>query len=239
MQAKLAELEMIKAAPEKKEEAKPGAAATVPRDSTIKLINMDKTKGKEDGEENEIREMLMCCTLGELVTSDKDENSLEKFLEKGTTMRCEDEKGEMPLHKLARVKVTDSNKMNFKKSFSSMIKLMREQAGKAGKKSIVTDVNHQDKAGKTPLFMAVEHKNLELIELLFTLKVDGPDSILVNSVGWTVSHSMGGRERREAGEIAKGVTEEAEGSRHPISRLLTLARVLSLCPGDARGGEYG
>jgi len=95
----------------------------------------------------------------------------------------------MPLHKLARVKVTDSNKMNFKKSFSSMIKLMREQAGKAGKKSIVTDVNHQDKAGKTPLFMAVEHKNLELIELLFTLKVDGPDSILVNSVGWTVMHA--------------------------------------------------
>ena len=90
---------------------------------------------------------------------------------------------------LREKKVTDQNRTVFRTVYTSIIKLMREQATKAGKKGIVTDINHQDKAGKTPLYMAVEYKNLEMIDRLYDLKVDGPDSILVNSVGWTVMHA--------------------------------------------------
>ena len=69
-----------------------------------------------------------------------------------------------------------------------MIHVMRTEAKAAGK-HVVTDVNHQDKQGKTPLFLAVEHKNLPMISLLYGLGGEGPDSLLANQHGWTVLHT--------------------------------------------------
>ena len=138
-----------------------------------------------------MREMLTCCcTLGDIVRpplSGLDAECVVKHITIGTCFRCEDEMGEMPLHKVARTRVTDSNRMKFQQVLSGIIKLTRIQAKKAGKRGIHSDINHQDKAGKTPLFMAVEHKNVEMIDHLMDMKVDGPDALLVNSVGWTVS----------------------------------------------------
>jgi ankyrin repeat protein len=47
----------------------------------------------------------------------------------------------------------------------------------------------QDKDGKTPLYVAVDNENVKMIDLLYSLGKDGPDSMLVNSVGWTVLHA--------------------------------------------------
>jgi len=189
MQSRLAELDMMKEAETKKDGEKKKREETV-RDATLRIINMEK-KGNDKEGDDAIREMLMCCTLGDLVApqSEPDAECVQKHIAAGTCFRAEDEKGEMALHKLARMKVTDANRLKFREIFSSIIKLTRAQADKAGKKGIHSDINHQDKAGKTPLFMAVEHKNVELIDRLFDMKVDGPDSLLVNSVGWTVMHA--------------------------------------------------
>ena len=169
----------------KDDNAKPKEVAV--RDPTIKTFNLEK-KPSDDNEKH-IIDMLTCAALGDLTpVPDVDEN-LERYIEMGVNMRVEDEKGEMPVHKLARLKVEDKNRTAFRKCFREIIALMREQATKAGRKGIVSDINHQDKAGKTPLYLAVEHKNLEMIDRLYELKQDGPDSILVNSVGWTVMHA--------------------------------------------------
>ena len=184
-QAALAELEAKK----EKVEEKPVVPKEPVRDTTITLVNMEK-KTASDEKETEIRDMLTCCTLGDLEKTSADQEVwLEKYTEKKVSVRVEDEKGEMPLHKLARLKVDDRNRGSFKKACNAIIALDREQAKAAGKASMVTDTNHQDKAGKTPLFMAIEHKNYEMIDLLYALGTEGPDSILVNSVGWTVMHA--------------------------------------------------
>lgn len=79
----------------------------------------------------------------------------------------------------------------FKKVFMESIVLLREQVkrDKWPTARIASDVNHQDKQGKTPLFMAVEHKHIQMIDLLYSLVEDGPDTLLVNTAGWTVMHA--------------------------------------------------
>jgi ankyrin repeat protein len=133
---------------------------------------------------------MEACQLGDLSNSDPEIETVSKFLTKDPkiNVRIEDEKGEMPLHKLARVKVDDKNRMEFKRIFNELVGLMRTQA-KEKSRGLAPDINHQDKAGKTPLFMAVEHKNVRMMELLYLLDKDGPDSLLVNSFGWTVLHA--------------------------------------------------
>ena len=70
-----------------------------------------------------------------------------------------------------------------------MIELSRKQAKDAGRPGIQMDINHQDKNGKTPLYLAIEHKNTKLMDMLYGLGADGPDTLLVNTAGWTVLHS--------------------------------------------------
>jgi ankyrin repeat protein len=112
--------------------------------------------------------------------------------------------------------------------FPSQIKALKEANPKDEKikqLSLYSDVNHQDKEGKTPLQIAIEKKNLCLLEvcvctrerrcsqyhrqppppaffltlapsipsarfqILFDLGKDGPDSLLINQVGWTAMHT--------------------------------------------------
>lgn len=112
-----------------------------------------------------------------------------KHLEGGINVRVECDKGEMPLHKLARVTLTDKNQKDYTTAFQKLIELSRAQAKEAGRPGIQMDINHQDKSGKTPLYLAIEHKNTKLMDLLYSLGADGPDTLLVNSSGWTVLHS--------------------------------------------------
>jgi len=180
-----------KEAEAKKEEEKPKAAAPQ-RDSTITMIHLDKKEVDEKYKDS--KDMLVCLQIGDLqISADrmaKGEDSFMQHLEtKKTIYRVEDEKGEMPLHKLARIKVTDHNREAYSKSCVLLVEKMKEEAKALGKNSIASDVNHQDKAGKTPLFMAVEHKNIKMIDFLYSLKAEGPDTIIVNSVGWTVMHA--------------------------------------------------
>ena len=74
-------------------------------------------------------------------------------------------------------------------AFQKLIELTRAQAKEAGRPGIQMDINHQDKNGKTPLYLAIEHKNGKMMDLLYGLGADGPDTLLVNSAGWTVLHS--------------------------------------------------
>jgi len=106
-------------------------------------------------------------------------------------VRCMDENGEMALHHLAR---RWDEKGQVKALFDRLIKVMREQATAAGRSdkygpTIVGDVNHQNKEGKTPLYCAVESKNEPMVDLLFGLGRDGPDPLLQNGAGWTIMHA--------------------------------------------------
>ena len=181
------EREEKKAKEEEERAAKGLTNERIVRDPTVKVVDMELKK-KEDGDED-IVHMLECCALGELASNDATKMTVLGFLAKKINVRVECDKGEMPLHKFARVKVTDNNKVKYEECFHGIIELMRAQAKEAGKKSIVTDINHQDKAGKTPLYMAIEHKNLKLMSLLYSLGGEGPDSLLVNWAGWTVMHA--------------------------------------------------
>ena len=107
------------------------------------------------------------CELG-------DTKAVLKMLEedKGFSGRVEDDKGEMPLHKLSR--------------YQNSKDVIRELIDRASKtESIKTDLNWQDKQGKTPLFYAAEYGNKELA-LLFLDR--GADPFIENNNGSTVVH---------------------------------------------------
>jgi ankyrin repeat protein len=106
------------------------------------------------------------CELG-------DEKAIQEALKnKEQRIRIEDEKGEMPIHKLARQGCLDS---------------VREVLDNLQKTdSVKTDVNWQDKQGKTPLFYAVEYGHLKLVQLFLDR---GADVMVENNNGWTVLHT--------------------------------------------------
>lgn len=172
-------------------EAKKNGGDRKPKDATIKLVDLEgKTRsGKPDDALAELISFLECCQLGDLVATDPDQPTVMGYLKKGVNVRIECEKGEMPLHKLSRVKLTDRNQADYVSIFNEIVELSRKQAKEAGREGISADINHQDKSGKTPLYLAIEHKNTKLMSLLFGLGKEGPDSLLVNTAGWTVMHS--------------------------------------------------
>lgn len=162
--------------------------SAINRDKTLTQYFSDPKKNKTiDGFElfQRLDEALM---LGDILTKSDGSDAQSVLGQPGLKVRFIDTEGKMPLHKLARVKVDDKNRLDFKAVFQALIKIQREQCEKV-KRKLGPDINHQDKQGKTPLFYAVENKNTTMIDLLFRLKEDGPDVLLVNSVGWTVLHA--------------------------------------------------
>lgn len=169
--------------------AEPVAPAKVTRDPTIKMINSDLKKNKDVSGVEDMIKLDEALQLGDL-EGHKDKADVVSILEKDVNVRYSDEKGEMPMHKLARYKVTDKNYLTFRKCFKDLVDKMIDQKKKATKvESIASDINYQDKQGKTPLHVAIEHKNIRMIDLLYGLGKDGPDSLLVNSNGWTILHT--------------------------------------------------
>jgi len=141
----------------------------------------------------------------------------EKMKAEPFSVRCEDEKGEMVWHKLARVPVKPADKPDaagiapdsFKRVFNLIqnrsrdeIAPFKEKTFEEGKlkPTMFADINHQDKNGKTPLYAAVEFGNVEMTKLLFDLGRDGPDPMLVNATGWTALHIAVHQSKKEVVE---------------------------------------
>jgi len=173
-------------------------AAAAEEDAEAKVRNkVDRVElsanGKDAKEIDQIY-LLQACQLGDLKKDDSGKNpiTVQALLDKAPAVqvRVEDEKWETALHKLARVGVAEKNmgcrvvdKKVWDDCFDRLIAAMREQGGKLGK-----DVNHQARDGKTPLHLAVEYKHTHMIDKLYALNTEGPDSLLVNSVGQTIMH---------------------------------------------------
>lgn len=161
------------------------------RDDTIKTHTLEKKKADptdKDSKEIAFLENCQLAELRELKTAVEDMNG-------SWSVRCEDEKGEMALHKMARVTVKKDGTEGagkpedvYRNTVKAIVDAMRKELEPA-KRSLYDDVNHADKAGKTPLYLAIEYKNRTLIEILYDLAKEGPDSLLANAAGWTVMHA--------------------------------------------------
>ena len=156
------------------------------RDETV--ITIHPTGSQQNKDIANVEEMI---ALDEALHLSEFSIGCELLLDtKLLNVRFSDEQGETPLHKLARAHVTEHNYITFKDCFNKLIEAYT-RCCEAAKKKLVSDVNAADKQGKTPLFHAVEKKNLRMISMLYGLGTNGPDSLLVNSVGngWTILHA--------------------------------------------------
>jgi len=106
---------------------------------------------------------LQACELGE-------PNEIRTLMGE-CDIRMEDDKGEMPLHKVARHGLHNE---------------CRDLLAKSGDTNKKTDLNWQDKQGKSPLFYAVEYGHADLVQLFLDR---GADVQLESNNGWTVLHS--------------------------------------------------
>lgn len=97
--------------------------------------------------------------------------------------RMEDDKGEMPLHKLAR---------------QGCMECVRELIDRSAKNEMVkTDLNWQDKQGKTPLFYAVEYGHVKIVQLCLDR---GSDVMIENINGWTALHTAVNADKLDCAE---------------------------------------
>lgn len=183
-----------------KEAAKspPAARAGLIRDKTI-VVTTDK-KNKDLPGLADMKAFMEACELGEMKEKE-DKSDIRSLLDKKNHLnericvRIADDKGEMPLHKLARVCVPDDDekkKVQFKQICKDLVNLMKIQCAAKGV-ALSSDINCQDKQGRTPLFFAVEKANMVMIDFLFKdtcLEVkERPDVLLVNTYGSTVLHA--------------------------------------------------
>lgn len=176
-------------ADDEKEKAKP-AETHDPSIMTVNLNSQGQGKTLDMAKKNAVL-FLEACALGDLKSSKPDNPTVLKFLTEGNiNVRIQDNVAEMPLHKLARMNVTQNNRETFETCVSLLIEKTRSECEAAGR-LLRQDINHQDKNGKSPLYMAVEHKNISMIKMLFRLeKKEAPDPLLVSRpMNWTVLHA--------------------------------------------------
>ena len=144
---------------------------------------------------------VQSCELG-------DTKVLLKMLEedKAFSARVEDDKGEMPLHKLSR--------------YSNAKEVIREIIDRSSKtETAKTDLNWQDKQGKTPLFYAAEYGNKELVMLYLDR---GADPFIKDNNGGTVLHAAAQGDKIEVARDLFGHSKisPADGSTSIKKRLL-------------------
>jgi len=123
-------------------------------------------------------EFMHMCELG-------DEKAIREALlkNKGQRIRIEDERGEMPIHKLAR---------------QGCLETMRELIEMLAKaEAVKTDLNWQDKQGKTPLFYAVEYGHVKIVQLCLDR---GSDVMIENINGWTALHTAVNADKLDCAE---------------------------------------
>lgn len=178
------------------------------RDNTIRTVQLDKktilgdktVPGKTENLTDEavkdmvtLLELLSGAMENDLKSDKEDKETVFSLLEKPHVLaRIEDHNGEMPLHKLARFVVADvaddKTKEKWKLVYHKLVKKMRDEC-KELKRPLVDDINKQDSKGKTPMFQAIQSKNLVMIEMLNELEGSSrPDSLIVTAAGWSVLH---------------------------------------------------
>jgi len=150
------------ALPEKKARARMGS-----RDEDVEVFKVP-TKITNTDVKPEI-ELLMACEC-------QDEAEILDLIEnKQVNVRIEDDKGEMPLHKIAR----------FGSIKCTRAVLKRSDEIKKGSKA--RDLNMGDRKGKTPLMIAVEYKHQELMTHLLD---SGANLKTQQENGWTIMHTV-------------------------------------------------
>uniref|UniRef100_A0A7S3SF58 EF-hand domain-containing protein n=2 Tax=Emiliania huxleyi TaxID=2903 RepID=A0A7S3SF58_EMIHU len=125
----------------------------------VTAYKMPASVGRE-GLDAHVR-LLVASELG-------DARAIDELISQNLSVRIEDEKGEMPLHKLAR---------------GGKEKLLRAVLVQSDSKLV--DLNWQDKQGKTPLMLAAEFNHPDLVKLLIEY---GSDAFVENAAGGTALH---------------------------------------------------
>jgi len=136
------------------------------------------TKVTQESEDPDVNFMHM-CELG-------DERAIAETLKnnKAQRVRMEDDKGEMPLHKLSRQGCVEATR--------GIIDILTKTD------SVKIDLNWQDKQGKTPLFYAIEYGHEKLVQLFLDR---GSDCMIENNNGWTVLHTAVNTDKVEMAEM--------------------------------------
>jgi ankyrin repeat protein/Ca2+-binding EF-hand superfamily protein len=121
---------------------------------------------------------MVLCELG-------DENGILDALKKNKDqrIRIEDDKGELPLHKLAR------------QGCLVALRELLERLVQA--ESVKVDINWQDKQGKTPIFYAIEYGHTKVVQLFLDR---GADVMIENNNGWTILHTAVNADKIECAE---------------------------------------
>jgi len=145
-------------------EAKPTRVRMGSRDEDVKVFKLP-TKITMDDPPPEV-DLLQSCDAG-------DEASVLRLIESGVNVRIEDDKGEMPMHKVCR--------HGLKKCVRAILDAS-EKLKKGGKSK---DMNVGDRNGKTPLMISAEYKQIDL----FTYMLDSGASLLSETNhGWNILH---------------------------------------------------
>jgi len=135
------------------------------------------TKVTQESEDPNVNFMHM-CELG-------DERAIAEALKnKAQMIRMEDDKGEMPLHKLSRQGCIEATR--------DLIDILTKTD------SVKIDLNWQDKQGKTPLFYAIEYGHEKLVQLFLDR---GSDCMIENNNGWTILHTAVNTDKVEMAEL--------------------------------------
>jgi ankyrin repeat protein len=137
------------------------------RKRTTDAITKIVLSGNSDSDEF----LLMShCELGE-------KEKIKEYMDKdGINIRVEDDKGQMPLHKIARW------------GFSDVARHFMELLSKHDPSNacLRCDINKPDKMGKTPTFFAAEYVHENVVKLFLD---HGCDPHVENSNGWTLLHT--------------------------------------------------
>ena len=133
----------------------------------------DGDEGDGEGGVDPLVTFLEACELGD---AEDFKLAMKELNEKKLSARVEDDKGENPIHKLAR--------HGMKKEIRELLERCEEDAGTA-KGLAREDLNWQNKEGKTPLMLACQYGHAELVEMMCTR---GADLLVTTALGATCLH---------------------------------------------------
>jgi Ca2+-binding EF-hand superfamily protein len=137
---------------------------------TVKMATKVTAKGGVDP----LVTFLEACELGD---AEDFKLAMKELNEKKLSARVEDDKGENPIHKLAR--------HGMKKEIRELLERCEKEDAGTAKGLAREDLNWQNKEGKTPLMLACQYGHAELVEMMCTR---GADLLVTTALGATCLH---------------------------------------------------